>query len=212
MFRSACRAFTLIELLVAVAVLALLVSVLIPSLRAARMRARVVKVHVELRSITMALDMYQQEQKGELPPTRFSCSSRTEYELPVELGRYLPRGRKNNVEIVDMRDPFQAGETYKYRAVGSAIVNESTILENAATLWVPDGFPYSRGVEGRYYNDPKTSPARYAVWSLGPDPNSPKFDLPGRLPIPRPYWMTHTWDTGVITHIEDRRGRIHMSP
>ena len=111
-----------------------------------------------------------------------------------------------------MQDPFHSQETYKYRAVGPAILNESTFLEDAATLWVPNDFPYGRGDEGRYINDSDTSPARYAVWSMGPDLNSPKFDIPGRLPLPRKYWLTGVSDTGVITHFEDKHGRIHTSP
>ncbi len=210
--KSSTRAFSLMEVLVVTAILSLLASILLPSLRVARVRARMTKVHAELRSVTMALTMYRQEQRDALPPTRFSCSTRTAYELPIELRRYLPRGRKNNVEIVRLQDPFHPEESYKYRAVGPAILNEDTLLEDAATLWVPDGFPYGQGAEGSYHRNPTTSPARYAVWSMGPDLDSPKFDVPGRLPIPRPYWMMGAWDTGVITHMEDRRGRIHMSP
>lgn len=211
-FKPTQRGFSLIEVLVATTIVALLASVLLPSIQAARTRARMTKVHAELRSVTMALTMYRQEFQETLPPTRFSCSTRTAYELPIELKRYLPRGRKNNVEIVCMEDPFHPEESYKYRAVGPAILNEDTILEDAATLWVPDDFPYGQSAEGSYQRNPDTSPARYAVWSMGPDLESPKYELPGRLPIPRPYWMMGVWDTGVITHVEDRRGRIHMSP
>jgi len=203
---------TLVELLIVIAILALLVSILVPSLGAAKTVARVVKAHAELRGITLALAMYRHDNERQLPPTRFSCSSRTAYELPIELMAYLPRGRKNDVRIVEMRDPFHPAETYKYRAVGAAIMNESTLLENAATLWVPDGFPGGQAETGRYYNDPEKSPVRYAVWCMGPDPNSPKFDVPGRLPVPSKYWLRSAADTGVIVHLEDNNGRIHTSP
>lgn len=206
------KGFTLIELLVAIAILSLLVSILLPSLSRAAILARIAKAHAELRGITVALEMYRHEADGRLPPTRFSCSSRTAYELPIELTPYLPRGRKGPVEIVAVRDAFHADRTYKYRAVGAAIMNESTILESAATLWVPDGFPGCDGQTGRYYNDPEDSPVRYAVWSIGPDPNSPKFDIPGRIPVPSRYWLASASDTGVITHFEDRNGNMHLSP
>ena len=206
--------FTLIELLVVIAVLALLIALLLPSLGMARTLARIAKAHAELRGVTIALAVYREDNAQQLPPTRFSCSNRTAYELPIELMGYLPRGRKNDVEIVKMPDPFHAEEGYKYRAVGPAIMNESTILPDAATLWVPDDFPYDGddAQAGRYYNDPRTSPVRYAVWSMGPDPDSPKFDVPGRLPVPRKYWLKSAADTGVIVHLEDARGRIHTSP
>ncbi len=204
--------FTLVELLIVVAILSLLLSMLLPSLWRARMLARIATAHAELRGVTLALHLYRQDSDGKLPPTRFSCSSRTAYELPIELAEYLPRGSKSGVEIVEMHDPFAGGETYKYRAVGPAIMNESTVLENASKLWVPDDFPYGDGRAGRYSDDPQTSPVRYAVWSMGPDRNSPKFDVPGRLPVPRQYWLNDASDTGVIVHLEDSSGRMHRSP
>lgn len=211
-FTDKSAAFTLVELLVVTAILSLLVGILLPALSRAKTLARIAKAHVELRGITIALELYRHECEDELPPTRFSCSSRTAYELPVELGPYLPRGRKNSVEIVVMEDPFHAQESYKYRAVGTAIMNESTILENAATLWVQDGFPGGDGETGRYYDDPEKSPVRYAVWSMGPDLDSPKFDIPGRMPVPGKYWLKDASDTGVITHFEDRDRIMHLSP
>ena len=204
--------FTLIELLVVIAIIALLVSILLPSLSKAKVLARITRAHVELRGITMALEMYRHENEEKLPPTRFSCSSRTAYELPIELMQYLPHGMKNGVDIVEMYDPFGTNQTYKYRAVGTGILNESTILENAATLWIPDGFPYSQSETGSYYNDPMKSPVRYAVWSMGPDPDSPKFDIPGKMPVPSKFWLKGASDTGVIVHLKDTDGRIHMSP
>jgi len=205
-------AFTLVELLIVVAVLALLISILLPSIARARTLAKVAKAHAELRGITLAIAMYRQENRQEIPPTRFSCSSRTAYDLPVELMPYLPQGRKNNVDIVEMPDPFNPDDTYKYRAVGPAIMNEFTILENAATLWVPDGFPYAEAETGKYYNNPKTSPVRYAVWSMGPDPDADVFDIPGRLPVPTKYWLKNSSKAGVIVHLEDNNGQIHVSP
>ena len=204
--------FTLVELLVVISVIALLISILLPSLSRARRMAKVTKAHAELRQITIALDIYKQENAWKIPPTRFSCSSRTAYDLPVELLNCLPRAQKNEVDIVRMPDPFTPESNYKYRAVGPAIMNESTIIENAATLWIPEGFPRQQEETGEYHRDPETSPVRYAVWSMGPDPESTKFDIPGRLPLPSKYWLNDTDKAGVIVHYEDKRGDIHMSP
>ena len=204
--------FTLIELLVVIAILALLISILLPSLARAKTMARITKAHAELRAITLAMEMYKHENSEQIPPTRFSCSSRTAYDLPVELMPYLPGGRKNDVNIVQMPDPFTPMECYKYRAVGPAIVNESTIIPNAANLWIADGFPGTETDTGKYYSDPKTSPVRYAVYSLGPSPESAKFDIPGRLPVPSKYWLKNASDTGVIVHFEYDKGLMRMSP
>jgi len=204
--------FTLIELLMVVAIIGLLLSLLLPSLSQARMRAKVVKAHAELRGITLAMDIYKNENNNKIPPTRFSCNLRSQYDLPVELLPYLPKGRKNDVDYVEMFDPFTPTETYKYRAPGPAIVNESTINEKGADLWIPDGFPGKELETGKYCNDPKISPVRYAVWSYGPDPNSPFFDIPGRLPVPKKYWLGAANRIGVIVHYEDSDDRITMSP
>ncbi len=207
--------FTLVELLVVVAIIALLVSILLPSLGAAKTAARIVKAHAELRNITIALIMYRQESEGKLPPTRFSCSMQNAYDLPIELAEQnlLPTGRKDTILVVGVQDVFDTKETYKYRAPGPAIMNESVLMENASTLWVPNDFPNCDGTGGRYYNDADESPVRYALWSIGPDPDSPKFaDTPGRGPIPSRFWCTGASDSGFIAHFEDNNGNICTSP
>jgi prepilin-type N-terminal cleavage/methylation domain-containing protein len=204
------RGFTLIELLVVIAIIALLVSILLPSLAMARQLARITTAHAELRGITLAMTLYRQENDQQIPPVRMSCSSGLAYELPLELAGHLPRGTKSGVDIAKMVDPF--GRTYRYRAPGPGILNEYTLVPDGATLWVPDRLASQTPCPGRYHNDPAESPVRYAVWSYGPDERSPKFTVPGRLPVPRWTWLTAPGDTGVITHFEDRHGRIEKSP
>jgi len=219
-------AFTLIELLVTVAIIAMLLSLLLPAIRHTRIGARIVTAHVELRGIELALQMYSDNNAAQLPPSRFSCSLRSADELPIELARerLLPQHKKLVedelaggeffVDAIEMRDVFSPDATYKYRAVGAAIYNESVVLEppNGARLWVPADFPDCSGDAGRYHGDPRDSPVRYAIWSVGPAPDSPKFaDLPGHLPIPERYWCRGAHDTGVITHFQGRDGKMYMS-
>lgn len=66
------RAFTLIEMLVVVAVIALLVSVLLPSLQNARKQAAAVACASNSKQIYMSLHMYQNDHKGYLPWTLWS--------------------------------------------------------------------------------------------------------------------------------------------
>lgn len=220
-------AFTLIELLVVVAIIAVLVSLLLPTLRAGRTAARLVTAHTELRGIEVALQMYADAHAGQLPPARFSCNLRAADELPLELAhehllprhakpvRNGPAGGEFLVDAIQMRDVFAPKETYKYRAVGPAILNETVLIEppHGARLWVPTDFPDCHGEAGRYHSDPRTSPVRYAIWSVGPDPDAPKLQiLPGRLPVPARYWCRGATDTGVITHFQGRDGRRYMSP
>src|SRR5690606_14473644 len=61
------RAFTLIELLVVVAIIALLISILIPSLKAARAQARTVVCQNNVRQLAMAWRYYSHDHRDRLP-------------------------------------------------------------------------------------------------------------------------------------------------
>ncbi len=197
-----------------VAIIALLVSMLLPSLSAAKTMARIVKAHAELRGITLALEMYVMDLKQGYPPTRFSCATMVRWQLPVELSEqgYLPRGKGEEMACA-AEDVFNPGHSYRYKAPGPAVINDSMLDEHGSHLYVPDDFPYCNSENGRNYNDPKECPAIYAVWSDGPDPDSDKFqDNPGRRPLPRRFWCMNARDTGVITHFKSLDGQMYISP
>ncbi len=219
--------FTMIEVLVVVAIVALLLSLLLPSLHRARMQARVVKAHHDLRQITIALDGYALINKDEFPPTRESCNTWVCHQLPVELvkNRWLPK-KQGIAPQADMPDVFDPDSTYKYRAPGGLFLNEgSSYSKKGSYLFVPDDYPNChkapRADYQDFYNDREKSPVAYAVWSVGPDPKSPKFDrIPNSndqielayFPLRRKYWLLHSGDTGLITHSRSRKGLIYTSP
>ncbi len=65
-------AFTLIELLVCVAVIAVLISLLLPSLGAAREQARRIKCASQLRQLGVALHMYAGDHRGRAMPLAYT--------------------------------------------------------------------------------------------------------------------------------------------
>ncbi len=228
--RNGPAAFTLIEVLVVLAILALLAAILVPALQRSRIQARILRAHSDLRQIGIALEGYATDFSGHVPPTRSGCNSNVQFQLPVELavGQYLPRPA-GRVPQADFPDIFNPRQSYKYRAAGPIWLNgayfdapRSSSLPRAF-LWVPRDYPRCEADDGAYYynrlNEPKC-PVLYALWSLGPDPESEKLPRNAagvvdevKLPLPRRYWLTQgPSDTGLITHFRSRQGETHASP
>jgi len=205
-------AFTLIELLVVIAIIGMLTGLLLPALTRARETAKVVRVQTELREIGIALDMYSSDHDNKLPPVRVNCNTDLSShwcELPVELARAhcLPQGSQGGREA-DLEDIFNPQHTYKYAAPGPQLLNGAP--GGNYSLWVPTNAPDMTG-SGKYFTDPKLSPVRWVVWSLGPQPNSAKSQNT-YAPLSSDSWYRGPGDSGVIILYADQVGNQFTSP
>lgn len=206
-------AFTLIELLVVAAITAILAGLLLPALARGKEKAKVVRVHAALRDIGLALDLYSSDNDGKLPPVCVNCNTdlATHWcQLPIELSRNgdLPRsgdaGREANRE-----DIFDPGQTCKSAAPGPQRLNGEPVGNSA--LWIPECFPEVNSEKGKDFRDPKTTPVRWVIWSLGPKPDSNKS--PGaHAPTSGLTWYRRTGDAGVLPGCADREGMHFKSP
>ena len=197
--------FTLVETLVVIAIIAVLASLLLPALARGKESAKVARVRAELYGIGLALDMYATDNGGQIPPVRVNCNTDLRFdwcELPVELAnqRYLPHGPAGL--DADLQDVFNPGHTYKYAAPGPQLLNGSPTANYE--LWEPTNLVTMSG-GGQYFTNSSLSPIRWVVWSLGPQPDSPKAQ-DTYAPLNRESWYTQAGDTGVIARYANHDG------
>lgn len=133
--RNSGRGFTLVELLVVIGIIALLISILLPSLARARESANTVKCLSNMRQIGMGMMQYVMDNKGIMPPMQVAAStaypSGTHWGLLLGLNGYVPTSNM----LSNPSDRWSHD-----RATGNAwmcpsMVNNVHISGNATTHW-----------------------------------------------------------------------------
>lgn len=132
--RPYAKAFTLIELLVVVAIIALLIAILLPSLSAAREQAKKTRCMANLRGITQASNAYAAEDKKELV-------------IPVHRGNYNYKYAFGGTFWWRMPQPHAFGGRQATQTV-QTMTGPSTVLTDPNGLWTPDTKPLNRYVLG----------------------------------------------------------------
>lgn len=211
------RAFTLIELLVVIAVIAMLLAVVMPSLRRARLHATIVAVNADLYQIGLGLEMYMSDNRGAHPPSRRDCAMGwDDSQLPPELveSGYLPAPERQSTMSARFEDRFNPGVTYKYASVGPYYQNGQYMQNDSAFLYVPQGFPGNEGApkDDFLYDDPKTSPVLWGLYSLGPNPDKNEdyeWSMIKNLngPVAKRSWYTPEKKKGLIVRVRMRNGQ-----
>jgi prepilin-type N-terminal cleavage/methylation domain-containing protein len=211
--RRTSTGFTLIELLAVIAIIALLVALLLPALSRAKEKAKVTRAVVELNGVGQALEMYSEDNAAKLPPVRVNCNTdlATHWcQFPVELAEqhYLGAGRKPGM-AANMEDVFNPDHTYKYAAPGPQLLNDTP--GGNYQLWVPNDLPTCASTNGQYYSDPKDSPIRWVIWSMGPKPDSAQSQ-DEHAPMAQQSWYHRTGEGGVIARFQTRVGVQFQTP
>lgn len=111
-------AFTLVELLVVISIIAILLSILMPSLNKARLAVKVVSCASNQRSIVTALNVYQADNNDKLAPSiqgrahPRAPSIPTFWTIPMRIKYYCGNGGLNGGSVIKILGKYMADPSY----------------------------------------------------------------------------------------------------
>ncbi|MGB2753626.1 MAG: prepilin-type N-terminal cleavage/methylation domain-containing protein, partial [Phycisphaerae bacterium] len=166
------RGMTLIELLVVIMIIGILIALLLPGVHAALVLATITQARSDMRQVETALRQYVTHLDAFPPTWRYTAAAdgHKDYTLPEEL--YPPEQPEELWQTGylngPLMDPFNPGETYRYKAIGFLRLNGAAPA-GPLDFKVPANFPKSGGTVTTYtYADWFKAPVRLIIWSAGP--------------------------------------------
>lgn len=138
------RGFTLVELLVVISIIALLISITLPSLSKAREAARSAACLSGLRQLQMAAEMYADQNNGKYPPRKGTDTDVTPAVETVSIYLWAGHGGENVSGVADFTR-FEADERPLTRFLGVQADGESLEITRCPTddrLWTVTGTSY----------------------------------------------------------------------
>ena len=159
---GAAGAFTLVELLVVIGIIALLITILLPTLSQAREQAKRTQCGAGLHNLGIAFNVYANENKRKLPQ-HMGAGNNWLWDIPIET-------RDQIIKAGAVRDSFYC---------------PSGDLQNNDTLWNFNGWC----VTGYYFltyrlNGPLAGPGNFLQYPVG-FPDDPFRKLRRRVDVPR---------------------------
>lgn len=136
----ACRiGFTLVELLVVIGIIALLISILLPAVTAARNQAKATVCLTNIRQVATAVIMYSTASKGWFPPNISTPAPGQYWDDDARVGQYLRNSNNPDQARTVLVCPNDEGsvKSYAMNVWVSSRVNSTIANASTGQLWRP---------------------------------------------------------------------------